>query len=94
MASLSVRRTPSSGIFRPYAGRSAPEHVVATAWVLQHPAVASAIVGVHPPEQLDGLDRAASLVIEDVAMTRLKEIFDINRGRGIGQGRSPQAYAW
>jgi aryl-alcohol dehydrogenase-like predicted oxidoreductase len=71
-----------------------PAHVVATAWVLQHPAVASAIVGVRTPEQLDGLDRAASLVIEDVAMTRLNEIFDINRGRGIGQGRSPQAYAW
>jgi aryl-alcohol dehydrogenase-like predicted oxidoreductase len=71
-----------------------PEHVVATAWVLQHPAVASAIVGVRTPEQLDGLDRAASLVIEDVAMTRLNEIFDINRGRRIGQGRSPQAHAW
>jgi predicted oxidoreductase len=67
---------------------------VPTAWVLQHPAVASAIVGVRTPEQLDVLDRAASLVIENVALTRLKEIFDINRGRGIGQGRSPQAYAW
>jgi aryl-alcohol dehydrogenase-like predicted oxidoreductase len=71
-----------------------PEHVVATAWVLHHPAVASAIVGVRTPEQLDGLNRAASLVIEDVAMTRLNEIFDINRGRRIGQGGSPQAHAW
>jgi aryl-alcohol dehydrogenase-like predicted oxidoreductase len=71
-----------------------PEHVVATAWVLQHPAVDSAIVGVRTVEQLDGLDRAASLVLDEGAMQRLNEIFDINRGRKIGQGRSPQAHAW
>jgi aryl-alcohol dehydrogenase-like predicted oxidoreductase len=40
-----------------------PEHVVATAWVLQHPAVASAIVGVRTFAQLAGLDRAAEFDI-------------------------------
>jgi aryl-alcohol dehydrogenase-like predicted oxidoreductase len=63
-----------------------PEHVVATAWVLQHPAVASAIVGVRTVDQLAGLDDAIS--------QRLNEIFDINDGRRIGQGRSPEAHSW
>ncbi len=71
-----------------------PEHVVATAWVLQHPAVDSAIVGVRTVEQLEGLDRAAALSIEDSAMKRLDEIFNINKGRKIGSGPSPQAHAW
>jgi aryl-alcohol dehydrogenase-like predicted oxidoreductase len=71
-----------------------PEHVVATAWVLQHRAVASAIVGVRTVEQLDGLDRASELSIDGAAMDRLNEIFDINRGRKIGQGRSPMAHSW
>ena len=71
-----------------------PEHVVATAWVLQHSAVDSAIVGVRTVEQLDGLDRAAALILEDSVMHRLDEIFDINTGRKIGPGRSPHAHAW
>ena len=71
-----------------------PEHVVATAWVLQHPAVDSAIVGVRTVDQLDGLDRAAELVLDASAMERLEDLFDINRGRTIGKGRSPQAHAW
>jgi aryl-alcohol dehydrogenase-like predicted oxidoreductase len=71
-----------------------PEHVVATAWVLQHPAVSSAIVGVRTVDQLAGLDRAAALSLETPAMERLDEIFDINKGRKIGRGRSPQAHAW
>lgn len=71
-----------------------PEHVVATAWVLKHPAVSSAIVGVRTPEQLDGLDRAAGLALDESAMSRLDDIFDINRGRRIGKGRSPQAHSW
>jgi aryl-alcohol dehydrogenase-like predicted oxidoreductase len=71
-----------------------PEHVVATAWVLQHPAVSSAIVGVRTVDQLAGLDRAAALSLDASAMERLDEIFDINRGRKIGRGRSPQAHAW
>jgi aryl-alcohol dehydrogenase-like predicted oxidoreductase len=71
-----------------------PEHVVATAWVLQHPAVDSAIVGVRTVDQLDGLDRAAELVLDASAMERLEDLFDINRGRTIGKGRSPQAHSW
>jgi aryl-alcohol dehydrogenase-like predicted oxidoreductase len=62
--------------------------------VLQHPAVDSAIVGVRTVAQLDGLDRAAELSIDDAAMERLNEIFDINKGRKIGAGRSPWAHAW
>jgi aryl-alcohol dehydrogenase-like predicted oxidoreductase len=71
-----------------------PEHVVATAWVLQHPAVDSAIVGIRTVEQLDGMNRAAALTLDQDAMARLDDIFDINRGRRIGKGTSPQAHAW
>ncbi|MGI8459635.1 MAG: aldo/keto reductase [Propionibacteriaceae bacterium] len=70
------------------------ESVVATAWVLQHPAVDSAIVGVRTVAQLDGLDRAASLQLGAEEMTRLDVIFNINRGRKIGPGRSPEAHSW
>ena len=71
-----------------------PEHVVATGWVLQHPAVSSAIVGIRSVEQLAGLERAAALTIAPEVMDRLDLIFDINHGRRIGPGRSPQAHAW
>ncbi len=71
-----------------------PEHVVATAWVLHHPAVDSAIVGVRTVDQLTGLDRAAELSLDEAAMERLNTIFDINKGRKIGPGRSPFAHAW
>jgi aryl-alcohol dehydrogenase-like predicted oxidoreductase len=70
------------------------EHVVATAWTLQHPAVASAIVGVRTVEQLDGLEQAASLRLEPAVMTRLDDIFDINNGRKLKLGPAPEAYAW
>ena len=71
-----------------------PEHVVATAWVLHHPAVDSAIVGVRTVDQLDGLDRAAELSLDDAVMQRLNEIFDINNGRRIRPGSSPEAHSW
>ena len=71
-----------------------PDGVVATAWVLQHPAVDSAIVGVRTVEQLDGLERAGSLVLEPEVMTRLDTIFNINNGRRIGPGASPEAHSW
>lgn len=70
------------------------EHVVATAWTLQHPAVASAIVGVRTVEQLEGLERAASLQLEPAVMERLDEIFNINKGRKLGPGPAPEAYSW
>ena len=71
-----------------------PERIVATAWVLQHPAVVSAIVGVRTVDQLSGLDRAAALQLDAEVMTRLDEIFNINDGRRIGSGRSPEAHSW
>ena len=71
-----------------------PERIVATAWTLHHPAVASAIVGVRTVDQLDGLDRAAALHLDAEVMDRLNQIFDINDGRRIGQGRSPEAHSW
>jgi aryl-alcohol dehydrogenase-like predicted oxidoreductase len=71
-----------------------PERVVATAWVLQHPAVSSAIVGIRSVDQLAGLDRAAELNLDQGTLAKLDEIFDINRGRRIGAGHSPQAHAW
>jgi aryl-alcohol dehydrogenase-like predicted oxidoreductase len=70
------------------------EQVVSIAWTLQHPAVDSAIVGIRTVEQLDGLDRAAALALDAGAMARLDEIFDINSGRKINPGPSPEAHAW
>jgi len=71
-----------------------PEHVVATAWVLAQPAVTSAIVGVRTLAHLEGLDRAAELKLDAETLTRLDEIFDINRGRPLKLGPAPEAYAW
>ncbi len=70
------------------------EHVVATAWTLAHPAVASAIVGIRTVEQLEGIERAAELTLSDEVMGRLNELFDINKGRPLKSGPAPEAYAW
>jgi len=71
------------------------EHVVAIAWTLAHPAVASPIVGVRTVQHLEGLDRAAELEMDDETLNRLDEIFDINRGRPLRTGKpAPEAYAW
>lgn len=70
------------------------ETAVAIAWTLHHPAVDSAIVGVRTVEQLDGLDRAAELELSAETLARLDDIFDINRGRRIMKGESPEAHAW
>jgi aryl-alcohol dehydrogenase-like predicted oxidoreductase len=56
--------------------------------------VSSAIVGVRTVDQLDGLDRAAALYLDAEVMDRLNQIFDINDGRRIGPGRSPEAHSW
>ena len=71
-----------------------PAHVVAIAWTLANPAVASAIVGVRKLEHLDGLERASELVLDAEAMARLEEIFNINRGRPLRPGPAPEAYSW
>ena len=70
------------------------EHVVATAWTLNNPAVASAIVGIRTIGQLDGMERAAELTLDGDTMAQLNEIFNINRGRPLGQGPAPEAYSW
>lgn len=70
------------------------ESVVAIAWTLMNPAVNSAIVGIRTVEHLDGLERAAELVLEPAVMQRLDEIFSINKGRLLRPGPAPEAYAW
>ena len=70
------------------------EHVVAIAWTLAHPAVASPIVGIRKVEQLDGLERAAGLVIPPDVLARLNELFNYNRGRPLRPGPAPEAYSW
>ena len=70
------------------------EHVVAIAWTLNHPALASAIVGVRTVQQLDGLERATELKLGDEVMAKLDGIFSINRGRPLRPGPAPEAYAW
>lgn len=70
------------------------ENLVAIAWTLSHPAVASPIVGIRTVEQLEGLERAAELTIPPQALERLNELFNINRGRALQPGPAPEAYAW
>jgi aryl-alcohol dehydrogenase-like predicted oxidoreductase len=70
------------------------ETAVAIAWTLHHPAVDTAIVGIRTPQQLDGLDRAAELQLSAETLEALDEIFDINKGRKIMKGESPEAHAW
>ena len=70
------------------------ESVVAIAWTLAQPAVASPIVGIRTVEQLDGLDRAAELVLSQETLQRLDEIFSINKGRPLKSGPAPEAYSW
>ncbi len=71
-----------------------PAHVVAIAWTLAQPAVASAIVGVRTLDQLDGLTRAAELRLDSETLQKLDAIFDINRGRPLRIAPAPEAYAW
>ncbi len=70
------------------------ENIVATAWTLMNPAVHSAIVGIRTVEHLDGIGRAAELLLSPEVMQRLDTIFNINKGRLIGPGPAPEAYAW
>jgi aryl-alcohol dehydrogenase-like predicted oxidoreductase len=67
---------------------------VAIAWVLANPAVYSAIVGIRAVSQLDGLQRAVELRLDEAAMNRLEEIFHINRSRPLKKGPVPEAFAW
>lgn len=71
-----------------------PEHVVAIAWVLSNPAVSSAIVGPRTLAHLEGLDRAAALQLAPEHIAQLEDLFNINRGRPLGKGAAPEAFAW
>lgn len=70
------------------------ENIVAIAWTLAQPAVASPIVGIRTVAQLEGLERAAELVIPPEPLARLSDLFSINRGRALRPGPAPEAYAW
>jgi aryl-alcohol dehydrogenase-like predicted oxidoreductase len=70
------------------------EQVVAIAWTLSRPAVASPIVGIRTVEQLDGLERAAELELDEAALNKLDVIFTPNSGRPLRVGQAPEAYAW
>jgi aryl-alcohol dehydrogenase-like predicted oxidoreductase len=70
------------------------EHIVALAWTLTRPAVASPIVGIRTVEQLDGLDQVAELELTPEILEKLDEIFCPNRGRPLRVGQAPEAYAW
>lgn len=72
----------------------APEHIVAMAWTLAHPAVASTLVGIRTLAHLDHIERAVELELDAAVMARLDEIFNINRGRVLRPGPAPMAYAW
>lgn len=72
-----------------------PEHIVAIAWTLAHPAVHSAIVGIRTEKHLDGIQRAAELTLDAETMQRLNEIFDVNKGRPLkNSAPAPEAYSW
>ena len=70
------------------------ENIVAIAWTLSQPAVASPIVGIRTVAQLEGLERAAELVIPPEQLARINDLFSINRGRALQPGPAPEAYAW
>jgi len=71
-----------------------PEPVVALAWLLANPVVTSVIVGPRTVAHLDGLTRAAELRLEPEQLAKLNELFNINRGRPLQNGESPEAFAW
>ena len=70
------------------------ETVVAIAWTLANPTITSPIVGVRTVAQLDGLDRAAELVLPVDFLAKLNAVFEINKGRPLRSGPAPEAYAW
>lgn len=72
-----------------------PEHVVAIAWVLANPVVASAIIGPRTVKHLEGLERAAGLKLEPEFTARLNALFNINSGRRLSpEKEAPAAFAW
>ena len=71
------------------------ENIVATAWVLSHPVVSSAIVGIRTLQHLDDLEDTVNLTLPQDFLDKLNVIFDINDGRRLNNNSpAPEAYAW
>ena len=71
------------------------ENVVATAWVLSHPVVSSAIVGIRTLQHLDDLEATVNLILPQDFIDKLNALFDVNDGRRLKNNLpSPEAYAW
>ena len=60
---------------------------VALAWLLRHPAVSTAVVGVSTVEELQADLGALELDLDADTVQRLDQIWP-------GPGEAPQAYAW
>lgn len=68
---------------------------VAIAWVLAHPAVDSAIVGVRTVGQLEGVLNAAEISLGTETVDKLNGIFTMMSGRRLKNNlETPEAYAW
>jgi aryl-alcohol dehydrogenase-like predicted oxidoreductase len=71
------------------------EHVVATSWLLDNPAVSSVVVGARTLSQLDDAGEIAELKLDADVLKQLDEIFDINSGRPLrNRQEAPEAYSW
>jgi aryl-alcohol dehydrogenase-like predicted oxidoreductase len=70
------------------------EPTVALAWLLANPSVSSVIIGPRTVEHLNGVMRAVEITLEADQTTALNDIFNINRGRALQPGESPEAFAW
>ncbi len=60
---------------------------VGIAWLLQHPAVTSPIVGPRTMDQLNGALHATTITLSADVLAELDDIFP-------GPGQAPEAYAW
>ncbi|HWG03256.1 MAG TPA: aldo/keto reductase [Trebonia sp.] len=60
---------------------------VALAWLLHQDGVTAPIIGPRTMEQLDGVQRALTVTLDDATLTRLDEIFP-------GYKPAPEHYAW
>lgn len=70
------------------------EHVVATAWTLHNPVVASTLVGARTLKHLDDVERIVNLRLPQDFLDKLDEIFTYSNGRPLRPtAPAPNAYA-
>lgn len=69
-------------------------NMLAVAWTLANPAVASAIVGIRTPLQFKGLAEAVDLELTAETLQFLDNLFPIGDGKPLRNAPSPEAYAW